>query len=63
MLAALVYKIWYARKCADWEKIIPRPDLLVGTIKHNVCNRVRQLINEKWSQEEKEWFEDLSRLH
>ena len=63
VLAALVYQIWYAWKCAGWEKRIPRPDVLVGTVKHSVCNRVRHLINEKWRQEEKEWFEDLARLH
>ncbi|XP_010670393.1 uncharacterized protein LOC104887461 [Beta vulgaris subsp. vulgaris] len=60
-LAALVYQIWYARNCAYWEKSVPWPDVIVNVVMHNVCNRVRQLINEKWSQDWKVWLESLVR--
>ncbi|XP_010684994.2 uncharacterized protein LOC104899492 [Beta vulgaris subsp. vulgaris] len=62
VLAALVYQIWCARNCAYWEKRIPRPEVLVDNVMHSVCNRVRQLINSKWSQGEKDWLEELARI-
>lgn len=61
LLAALVYQIWRARNCAFWEKCIPRPEVAVNTVMQNVCNRVRQLYNEKWNQGEKNWIDELAR--
>lgn len=55
-LAVVVYYIWQARNKVYWEKAIPRPERVVRSIQQEVCARITQNCDVRWTTEEIQWL-------
>ncbi|XP_019261814.1 PREDICTED: uncharacterized protein LOC109239681 [Nicotiana attenuata] len=61
VIAALIYKIWWARNEALWNQRVPTPRSICVQIQQECKARIAQLINKKSSRKEREWIDQLYR--
>ncbi|XP_019238011.1 PREDICTED: uncharacterized protein LOC109218132 [Nicotiana attenuata] len=61
IVAALIYRIWWARNEALWNQRVPTVKSICTQVKQECKTRIVPLLNKKCSRKEREWIDQLYR--